>query len=71
MGRTIMDDGDGMMTVELQAKKIADNLTRYNGSSPCPTCGMIMNPVEFMANRGHCTPCTAQRNASRVRKGMA
>ena len=33
-----MDDGDGMMTMELQAKLLADNATRYNGSAPCPTC---------------------------------
>ena len=58
-----MDDGDGALTMELQARQIAENATRYNGSSPCPTCGVIMNPVEFMANRGHCLSCiTAKRN---------
>ena len=32
-----MDDGDGMLIMELQAKQIAENATRYTGSHPCPT----------------------------------
>jgi hypothetical protein len=66
-----MDDGDGMLTMELQAKLIADNATNYNGSAPCPTCGMVMNPVEFLSNRGHCTSCTAAKNAKRVKEKMS
>ena len=58
-----MDDGDGMITMELQAKLLADNATRYNGSAPCPTCGMIINPVEFLSNKGHCMGCTVAKNA--------
>lgn len=65
------DDGDGMLTMELQAKHIANNLTHYNGSAVCPTCGMVMNPVEFMANRGHCLSCLTERNAKRVKGKMA
>lgn len=64
-----MDDGDGSFIMELQAKKIAENATKYNGSAPCPTCGVIMNPVEFMNNKGHCLSCVTQRKVS-VMKGM-
>jgi hypothetical protein len=66
-----MDDGDGMITMELQAKQIADNATRYNGSAPCPTCGVIMNPVEFLSNRGHCLSCTSAKNAKKIKEKMA
>jgi hypothetical protein len=58
-----MDDGDGAFTVELQAKKIADNATMYRGSSPCPQCGVIMDPVQFMYSRGLCEPCDNNRRA--------
>jgi len=66
-----MDDGDGMLTMELQAKQIADNATRYNGSAPCPTCGVIMNPVEFLSNKGHCLSCTTAKNAKKIKEKMA
>lgn len=66
-----MNDGDGMYTMELQAKDIYENVTRYNGSAPCPTCGIVMNPVEFMANRGHCLSCLTQKNQKRVKDKMA
>jgi hypothetical protein len=66
-----MDDGDGMITMELQAKQIADNATRYNGSAPCPTCGVIMTPVEFLSNRGHCLSCTSAKNAKKIKEKMA
>ena len=66
-----MDDGDGMMTVELQAKNMADNLTHYNGSRPCPACGTVMNPVEFMAGQGFCVGCTAKKAQERVKNLMS
>ena len=66
-----MDDGDGMITMELQAKQIADNATKYNGSAPCPTCGVIMNPVEFLSNKGHCLSCTSAKNAKKIKEKMA
>ena len=66
-----MDDGDGMITMELQAKQIADNATKYNGSAPCPTCGVIMNPVEFLSNKGHCLSCTTAKNAKRIKEKMS
>ena len=69
--KVLMDDGDGMMTMELQAKLLADNATRYNGSAPCPTCGMIINPVEFLSNGGHCMGCTVAKNAKRVKDKMS
>ena len=65
-----MDDGDGMMIMELQARQIAENATKYNGSSPCPTCGVMMNPVEFMANKGHCLSCVTQRRAVTAKNRM-
>jgi hypothetical protein len=65
-----MFDGDGAETIELQAKQIAQNATHYNGSAPCPTCGIIMNPVEFIQNRGHCLSCVSQKRATLISKGM-
>lgn len=64
-----MDDGGGGFTLELQAAKIAENATLYKGSSPCPQCGVIVNPVEFMYNKGLCLPCLNNRTAQRV-KGL-
>ncbi len=64
------DDGDGALTMELQAKKVADNLTLYNGSSACPTCGMVVNPVEFLANQGHCVGCTTAKRQKRAKELM-
>ena len=66
-----MDDGDGAYTMELQAKQIANNQITYNGSAPCPTCGVIMNPVEFLNNRGHCMSCLTQKRISRVKGKMS
>jgi hypothetical protein len=62
-----MDDGNGGFTLELQAHKIAENATLYKGSAPCPTCGIMVNPVEFMYNKGLCNPCSDDRRRSRVR----
>jgi hypothetical protein len=64
-------DGDGMLSMELQARQIAENATRYNGSAPCPTCGVVMNPVEFMNNKGHCLSSVTQRKASIAKGKMA
>lgn len=64
------DDGDGMLTMELQAKKISENATTYNSSAPCPTCGVIMNPVEFLVNQGHCTGCTTAKRQKRAKDLM-
>ena len=66
-----MDDGDGSFTMEFQAKQIAQNAIRYNASAPCPTCGVIMNPVEFISNKWHCLSCLTQTKAARVKGRMA
>lgn len=66
-----MDDGDGMMMMELQAKKIAENATQYKGSAPCPTCGIVMNPVELLSNKGRCLSCVTQERATRAKNRMA
>lgn len=66
-----MDDGDGAFTVELQAGKIAKNIATYGGSSPCPQCGVIMNPVEFMYSKGLCPSCHDNRMADRVKRKLA
>jgi hypothetical protein len=58
-----MGDEDGALTLELQAEKIAQNATMYRGSAPCPQCGVIMNPVQFMYSRGLCEPCDNSRRA--------
>lgn len=64
------DDGDGALIMELQAKQIAENATRYKGSAPCPTCGIIMNPVEFLSNSGRCLNCVTQERARRAKNRM-
>ena len=66
-----MDDGDGAYTMELQAAQIARNTAVYRGSAPCPQCGGVMNPVEYMYSKGLCTVCHADRMAARVRKRLA
>ena len=65
------DDGDGALMMELQAKKIAENATLYKGSAPCPTCGVIMNPVEFLHSNGRCLKCVTQQKATRAKNRMA
>ena len=62
--------GDGAETLEWQAQQIAENAIRYNGSAPCPTCGVIMNPVEFMQNKGHCLSCLTQNRAKLAQDKM-
>jgi hypothetical protein len=65
-----MFDGDGSETLELQAFKIAVNSSIYGGSSPCPTCGVIMNPVEFMYSKGVCPPCYETKMQKRIKGKM-
>ena len=65
-----MFDGDGGEVLELQAKQLAQNATKYNGSAPCPTCGVLMNPVEFMQNKGHCLSCLTQNKATLLHSKM-
>jgi len=66
-----MYEGDGGETLELQAFKIAQNATIYRGSAACPQCGVTINPVEFMYNKGLCMPCRDDRAARRVKGKMA
>jgi hypothetical protein len=66
-----MDDGDGGFTLELQAQQIAKNATLYKGSAPCPQCGVIMNPVEFMMSKGLCPQCREHRMSKRVKGKLA
>jgi len=65
-----MDDGDGAYTLELQAFKIAQNATMYKGSRPCPQCGIILNPTEYMYNV-LCPSCANARRAKRVKGKLA
>jgi hypothetical protein len=67
-----MFDGDGAETLELQAFKIAQNAILYKGSAPCPQCGIIMNPTEYMYSiLGLCNKCTTTRQESRIKGKMA
>jgi hypothetical protein len=66
-----MYDGDGQDTLELQAFQIAQNATLYRGSAPCPTCGVIMNPTEFLYSMmGICPPCGEKRKQARIKGKM-
>lgn len=65
------DFESGSYTLALQAGKIVEHQLQYNGSAPCPGCGIIINPLEFMTNQGLCNDCTNERNARRVAGKMA
>ena len=64
-------DGDGGEMMELQAFKIAANAALYSGSQPCPACGVIMNPVEFLYGKGLCPDCLDKRNYKRIEGRLA
>jgi Zn finger protein HypA/HybF involved in hydrogenase expression len=66
-----MDDGDGAYTLELQAAQYAKNAALYPGSAPCPQCGIIMNPVEYMYSRGLCPSCHENRMSHRIKNRLA
>jgi hypothetical protein len=66
-----MDFEGGGYPLEMQAKKVVDNIMAYNGSHPCPTCGIIMNPTQAMYSKGLCSDCYAQHNAKRLKNRMA
>lgn len=64
-------DNDGAETMELQAFKVIQNQLKYNGSVPCPQCGIVMSPVEYMYSDGLCTSCKNERSARRVKGKMS
>lgn len=66
-----MDDGDGAYILELQAAQIAQNATMYKGSAPCPQCGVVMNPVEYMYSKGLCPSCHEARMHTRMKGRLA
>lgn len=66
-----MDTDDGSFILEMQAKKIVDNMMSYNGSHPCPQCGVVMNPVQAMYSKGMCPDCFSQHAAKRLKNRMA
>jgi hypothetical protein len=65
-----MDDGDGSFMMEIQARQIAENATRYKGSAPCPACGIVMNPVEALYSKGMCASCYSQKMSKRIKRKM-
>lgn len=66
-----MFDGDGSEILELQAFKVAQNAITYRGSAPCPQCGIIMNPTEYMYSiLGLCPPCGEKRKQRRIKGKM-
>jgi hypothetical protein len=67
----MFSDDDGGETLELQAGRIAQNAILYKGSHPCPQCGVIMNPVEYMYSKGLCQPCNEGRQERRVKNRLA
>ena len=60
-----MDDGDGALTMELQAGSIA---ARIANRDRCPMCGVKMDPVHAMY-QGLCSGCTSNKYEARV-KGL-
>jgi len=66
-----MSNGDGGETLELQAYTVQKNANLGKRNMLCPTCGIIMNPVEFMYSKGLCPPCYEDRMARRVKGKLA
>lgn len=67
-----MFDGDGGEILELQAFQVAKNAITYKGSAPCPQCGIMMNPVEYMYSAlGICPPCNEKRKLARIKGKMS
>jgi hypothetical protein len=66
-----VDDGDGALTMELQAGQIAQNAILYHGSYPCPSCGAVMSPVQVMYSYGVCSECRENDASLRVRRRLA
>ena len=66
-----MDTEDGSYPLEMQAKRVVDNMLKYNGAHPCPQCGLIMSPVAAMYSKGLCPECYAQHNAKRLKNRRA
>ena len=66
-----MFDGDGAETMEMQAHTVVNNLLNYNGSQPCPSCGVIMSPVQYMYSSGICPSCHEQRMTTRIQRKLA
>jgi hypothetical protein len=64
-----MDDGSGSLSMELQARKVAENLT--NRHAPCPTCGVVISPIEYMYNKGLCYSCFNDKLNQRIKRKMA
>lgn len=64
-------DGDGGEMMELQAYQVMKNIMTHNGSNPCPACGIIMNPVEFLYGKGVCPECLEKRAVKRVKGRLA
>ena len=66
-----MDIESGSYTFYMQAKTVVENALQYNGSHPCPQCGMVMSPVAAMYSKGMCPQCFAQHSAKRLKDRMA
>jgi Zn finger protein HypA/HybF involved in hydrogenase expression len=59
--------------LEQQAAQVAASINRTfsRGSAPCPGCGNVVNPVEFLYNKGLCQGCRSIRAQSRVKGRLA
>lgn len=55
----------------MQAREVYEKNLTYNGSSKCPSCDRIMNPIEFLSNKGLCLQCVTQVKINRARGKMA
>jgi hypothetical protein len=66
-----MDLDGGGYTLDMQAKRVVDNVLNYRGSHPCPQCGLIMDPVAVMYSKGLCADCFSQVKAKRLKNRMA
>lgn len=63
-------DGDGNETMDMQAWTVVQNQMKYNGSSPCPQCGLVINPVEYLHGDGVCMSCKNENTSRRIQGKM-
>ena len=65
-----MDLESGSYPLDMQAKTVANNVMNYSGNHPCPTCGLVMNPVVAMYSKGMCPSCYNNFAAKRLQDRM-
>jgi predicted RNA-binding Zn-ribbon protein involved in translation (DUF1610 family) len=64
--------GEGMAGAEDVSLETQQKLkeTYYNGSKPCISCGLTLNPVQALTSE-HCPSCARKKKVNLVKNRMA